>query len=185
MAVTTLLIAVACALQACAVLPVIRSARLTPKLSVASPPPAGDLPFVSVVVPARNEERNIEACLLSIAAQNYPVFEIVVVDDQSVDETPAILARLAAANPRIRLIAGAELPAGWMGKPHALEQAVRHTRGSLLLFVDADVRLHRVAFEAPSRISRRHARISSPCFRALSPDHSGKTLFNPQSFSSS
>lgn len=103
--------------------------------------PASDLPLVSVIVPARNEEVNIEACLRSIAASTHPAFEILVVDDRSDDRT----AELAAAVPegrarRLEVIRGRELPEGWIGKPWACDQGAEGARGELLLFTDADTR---------------------------------------------
>ncbi len=80
--------------------------------------------------------------MLSQLSQDYPDFEVVVVDDRSTDATPAILARLAAENPRLRVVHGLEPPPGWLGKPHALSQGVAAARGELLLLADADVRYH-------------------------------------------
>ena len=110
------------------------------RLSKAPPLPAGALPPVSVVIPARNEARDIEAAVRSHLAQDYPELEVVVVDDRSTDETPAILARLAGADPRLAVVEGVEPPPGWMGKPHALFQGVSRARNGLLLLADADVR---------------------------------------------
>ena len=97
-----------------------------------------DAPFVSIVVPARNEARSIERCVRSLLAQTLPRFEVIVVDDRSEDETPEILATLAADDPRLRIVRGRPLPAGWVGKPWALEQGVAVARGAWLLFTDAD-----------------------------------------------
>jgi chlorobactene glucosyltransferase len=100
-------------------------------------------PRVSVIVPARDEERNIEGCVSSLLAQDYDNFEIIVVDDGSTDTTPAILARLArtAAGRRLlRVIRVETLPAGWAGKPHALHTGTRVASGQWLLFTDADTR---------------------------------------------
>jgi chlorobactene glucosyltransferase len=102
--------------------------------------PAGALPSVSVVIPARNEARDIEAAVRSHLAQDYPDFEVVVVDDRSTDETWAILARVAGADPRLQVVPGVEPPPGWMGKPHALFQGVSRARHGLVLLADADVR---------------------------------------------
>ncbi len=101
-----------------------------------------NLPFVSVLVPARNEEENIEACLLSLLRQEYPSFEVVVVDDGSTDGTGRILARLEGAHDRLRVLAGRPLPDGWLGKHWACHQLAGATRGELLLFTDADTRHH-------------------------------------------
>lgn len=95
-------------------------------------------PFISVLIPARNEELNIEACLESLQKQDYPNFEILVLDDNSSDNTVNIVARIAAKDKRIQLIRGAPLPQGWAGKPFACHQLGKKAKGSWLLFVDAD-----------------------------------------------
>jgi chlorobactene glucosyltransferase len=103
---------------------------------------SGPLPSLSIVVPARNEEHQIEACVKSLLKQRYADFEVVVVDDCSEDRTPAILQRIAAENPRLRVVRGEPLPSGWVGKPWALKQGARIARGSWLLFTDADTVHH-------------------------------------------
>jgi chlorobactene glucosyltransferase len=97
---------------------------------------------VSIVIPARNEEAEIERAVRSHLAQDYPDFEVVVVDDRSTDGTGALLERLRREDSRLKVIAGAELPPGWLGKPHALAQGAAGASGSLFLFADADVRYH-------------------------------------------
>ncbi len=99
-------------------------------------PPARE-PFVSVVVPARNEERAIERTVRALLAQNYAHFEVVVVDDRSTDATAAILASIR--DERLIVVPGEEPPSGWIGKPWALHQGAQRARGELLLFVDADI----------------------------------------------
>lgn len=96
------------------------------------------LPSLSIVVPARNEERQIEACVQSLLAQRYRDFEVIVVDDCSDDDTPTILRRIAAQDSRLRVVDGEPLPVGWVGKPWALVQGAREALGSWLLFTDAD-----------------------------------------------
>jgi len=106
-------------------------------------PPVGsgnrELPFVSVIVPARNEERSIRSCVESICASEYPDFEVIVVDDRSEDGTRAeardILANRAR---RLVVVEGEALPDGWFGKPWACAQGAREAQGALLLFTDAD-----------------------------------------------
>lgn len=100
-------------------------------------------PWVSVIVPARDEERNIEACMTSLLAQDYDNFEVIVVDDGSTDATPTILARLARTpegQRRLRVARVETLPKGWAGKPHALHTGTRIASGDWLLFTDADTR---------------------------------------------
>jgi len=101
-------------------------------------PPLASGPLVSVIVPARNEAANIEACIRSIVATAYRPLEVIVVDDRSSDATAAIVERLAD----VRLVRGAELPPGWFGKQWALVQGYRAATGELLLFADADTRQH-------------------------------------------
>jgi len=103
-----------------------------------SPGGKRDLPFISIVVPARNEEGKIERCLESLAGQDYPCFEIVVVDDRSTDRTAEIIERAASRDPRIKFITAKSLPEGWIGKCNALVHAGAHASGEWLLFTDAD-----------------------------------------------
>lgn len=98
------------------------------------------LPRVSIIVPARNEEREIAAGAASLLAQDYPDFEVVVVDDRSTDGTAGILAALARQSGRLRVVSGREPSPGWLGKPHALHQGAAAASGEVFLFVDADVR---------------------------------------------
>ena len=112
----------------------LRSLR-KPRSNVELPVPA---PLISILIPARNEEANIGACLESLRRQDYPNFEILVLDDSSTDGTADILARIAAEDSRVRLLQGKPLPQGWAGKPFACHQLAQEARGSWLLFTDAD-----------------------------------------------
>jgi cellulose synthase/poly-beta-1,6-N-acetylglucosamine synthase-like glycosyltransferase len=100
-----------------------------------------ELPRATVVVAARNEERGIAEATRSLLAQRYPQLEIIVVDDRSSDATGEILRRLAAENPRLQVITVRSLPAGWLGKNHALALGAGRARGEWILFTDADVHL--------------------------------------------
>ena len=100
------------------------------------------LELVSVLVPARNEAHNIRRCLESLLTQKYPLMEVLVLDDGSTDETPDIVAEMARRDPRLRLIPGQPLPAGWMGKNFACHQLAQEARGRWLLFTDADTVHH-------------------------------------------
>jgi chlorobactene glucosyltransferase len=99
---------------------------------------SGEVPLISVIIPARNEERNIDRCLQSLFKQSYPDIEFIVVDDRSSDETPRILSELEKADARLHIVHGVELPPGWAGKPHALVQGAAAARGEWLCFMDAD-----------------------------------------------
>jgi chlorobactene glucosyltransferase len=112
----------------------LRSLR-RPDINSKVPEPA---PLISVLIPARNEEENIETCLKSLQKQDYPNFEILVLDDNSEDRTAELVEGMAAKDNRIRLIRGESLPEGWAGKPFACYQLAEKAKGSWLLFIDAD-----------------------------------------------
>jgi chlorobactene glucosyltransferase len=114
-----------------------RLAKLRPNLS--DSPTASD-GLVSVIIPARNERAVIETVVSSVLASGYRPIEVLVIDDRSTDDTAARVGELARRDPRLRLIAGEELPPGWYGKPWACLQGYRAARGDLLLFTDADTR---------------------------------------------
>ncbi|MBY5991441.1 glycosyltransferase [Ferrimonas balearica] len=100
-----------------------------------------DWPFVSVIIPARNEEANIPTALGSLVAQDYPQdrYEVVVVDDFSEDNTRALVERIAAQSAvPVRCVSGRPLPKGWFGKSNACMVGAQHARGDYLFFVDAD-----------------------------------------------
>jgi chlorobactene glucosyltransferase len=97
-----------------------------------------DLPFVSICVPARNEEKKIARCLDSLISQNYPSFEIIVVDDRSTDATAEIIESFVAKDARVKLVRGKDTPSGWIGKCNALAHAVGYASGDWFAFTDAD-----------------------------------------------
>jgi len=105
------------------------------------PARAGRRPLVSIIVPARDEAVNIETCVRSLTATEYEAFEVIVVDDRSSDGTAEIVRGLDRGNARrIIVVAGRELPEGWLGKPWACKQGADVAEGELLLFTDADTR---------------------------------------------
>lgn len=121
------------------------------------PPLEGDPPCISVVVPARNEERNIRRCVQALLDQSYPDYELIVVDDRSTDATARILAELERAHPgKLRILQGSEPPPGWAGKPHALAQGVRYASGGWLCFIDADTFAEQQLLQATCTTARRH-----------------------------
>ena len=99
-----------------------------------------NLPLVSLLIPARNEAKNIDRCLAGLLGQDYPNLEIIVIDDHSGDGTAQILARLKAQHPQLQLLSGQPLPREWTGKNWACWQLFQASRGKILIFADADTR---------------------------------------------
>jgi chlorobactene glucosyltransferase len=114
-----------------------------------------NLPFVSIVVPARNEEKSIERCIISLLNQDYPEFEIIVIDDNSTDNTSKILknikdnttcqnvsstieAALTSSTDKLNIITLKSKPEGWTGKTWASQKGFLKSKGELILFTDAD-----------------------------------------------
>lgn len=96
-------------------------------------------PLVTIIVPACNEEKNIENSILSLLDQDYKNLDIIVVNDRSTDNTAAVLAKLQDRFPRLNVHEVTELPSGWMGKSHALGVGAKLAKGEYLVFTDADV----------------------------------------------
>jgi glycosyltransferase involved in cell wall biosynthesis len=113
--------------------------RSTAQLRNIAPNEGQAWPRLSIVIPARNEERRVEEALRSILAQDYPNAEYMVINDRSTDGTGAILAEMAKRDARLRVVSIQELPAGWLGKNFALYQGAKAATGDLILFADADV----------------------------------------------
>ncbi len=103
-------------------------------------PTTRKFPRVSILVPARNEAHNVEACAVSLLAQDYPDFEVIFLDDESTDDTPIILPRLKRADSRLVVLSGIPRPDGWIGKHWACHQLEQAATGELILFTDADTR---------------------------------------------
>ncbi len=114
-------------------------------------------PFVSLLVPARNEAPTIASTVAGLLAQDYPRFELLILDDHSEDGTAAIAQAAGRGDPRFRLLAGADLPPGWLGKNWACQQLGQAARGDLLVFTDADVRWQPEALAALVRLSERES----------------------------
>jgi glycosyltransferase involved in cell wall biosynthesis len=113
-------------------------------------------PRLSVVIPALNEARAIEASLGSILSQDYPNLEILVLNDRSTDQTGEILERMQRKHARLKVIHIEVLPEGWLGKNHALYVGAQHTRGEWLLFTDADVQFEPHALSAALAYAMNH-----------------------------
>ncbi|WP_254507798.1 glycosyltransferase [Anatilimnocola floriformis] len=137
-------VAAACLSLAVAVV-LSHSDRSIKRLADAPLPQGEALPRISLIAAAKDEERNIEQAVRSLVAIDYPELQITLVNDRSRDRTGEILARLAAEFPQLNVVTVTELPAGWLGKNHALQLGAEHSRGEWLLFTDADIIFERSA----------------------------------------
>lgn len=117
-----------------------------------APPESSDGPAVSILVPARNEARNLRRLIPSVLTQDYGAFELIVYDDASDDGTPELLNQIDDA--RLRVLRGSGPPPGWLGKVYALHEAAKAARGDIYLFLDADAEL--LGPSALSRLVARH-----------------------------
>lgn len=135
---------------AAAALGTVQAAVNSRLLRIPATEPAPTDSFVAVLLPVRNEAAQVRACLTRLLGQErLPQLRILVLDDCSTDETAAVVADVAAGDERVRLLAGAQPPAGWLGKPHACAQLVAACPDAdVLVFVDADVLLEPLAVAA-------------------------------------
>lgn len=113
-----------------------RHLHLGDPIPVSNPDP--ESPLISIIIPARDEARNIRNCMESLQRQTYPRWEMIVVNDHSTDSTPNIVAELASGDPRISLLNSKPLPPDWVGKSHAMAQGADQAKGDWLCFIDAD-----------------------------------------------
>ncbi len=116
-----------------------RGAPKLPSISNIAPLEDADCPSVSILFAARDEEEKLPGALNKFLALDYPRYEVVAVDDRSEDGTAEILDSAARSDPRLKVVRVSSLPAGWLGKPHAMQQAYEHSSGEWLVFTDADV----------------------------------------------
>jgi glycosyltransferase involved in cell wall biosynthesis len=97
-------------------------------------------PSITIIIPARDEAADIAATIRSLLAQDYPNLRIIAIDDRSTDQTGAIIDMIARQHPdKLRALHVTELPAGWLGKTHAMALAARQASTDYLLFTDADI----------------------------------------------
>jgi len=144
-----------------------------------APAPDARAVSVSILIPARNEATQIEAAVRAACAQISEV-EVVVLDDQSTDETGHILARLEHECPRLRVVHGASLPDGWAGKAWACWQlASRHARHRWVLFTDADVRLAPDAAARAQAAAYASSAAFASAFPRLATGSVGEALITP------
>lgn len=121
------------------------------------PPHPGSNPSrISIIVPARNEQRNIREALQSLLDLDYSDYELIIVDDRSGDDTGRILDEMAASSPRLKVIHIEELPHGWLGKNHALCVGSGRATGELLLFTDADIIMEPTVLSRAAAFMERH-----------------------------
>jgi len=113
----------------------LKSFRFPKITSISNPPPR-----ISVLIPARNEEARLRPCLSTLSDSDYPILEILVLDDHSTDGTAQLVEQRIKGDSRIHLLSGKPLPEGWVGKPWACHQLSQEAKGDYLLFVDADTR---------------------------------------------
>jgi Glycosyl transferase family 2 len=135
----TLLLGLIAFLWALQSVEVARGIRSLPCLKDFAPATGVDLPKISILVAARDEARKLPEALASFLALDYSNYEVVAVNDRSRDDTRKILDAAAREHPNLKVVHIETLPPGWLGKPHALEQAYEHSSGEWLVFTDADV----------------------------------------------
>ncbi len=136
---TLLLPALTLALWLGATWEVLRGNRRLPRLATLQTPPPTRWPRVSLVFAARNEAATVEAAVATMLALDYPDLELIAVNDRSDDDTGARLDALAAREPHLHVDHVRELPAGWLGKNHALHHGAARATGEWILFTDADI----------------------------------------------
>ncbi len=124
---------------------VVRLRRGVRRLDRLDPPAPARWPRLSVIVPACNEADEIEPAARTLLNEDYPDLELIFVDDRSTDSTGEIIDRLAAEDPRIKVIHVTELPEGWLGKVNALDRGLAESTGEFVLLTDADVHYTRGA----------------------------------------
>ncbi|MDG2291073.1 MAG: glycosyltransferase family 2 protein [Phycisphaerales bacterium] len=117
----------------------VRTMQVVPRISIARRASKSDDALVSVIVPARDEERDLEAALRSRLTDPDPHLQFIFVDDRSTDATAAIQSAIAASDARAEVLQIEELPEDWLGKVHAMQHGLQHARGEWILLSDADV----------------------------------------------
>lgn len=104
--------------------------------------------FISVLVPLRNEEKRVTRLLDSLVETNYKNIEFILYDDDSTDKTAELIIDKIKGQSNFKLINGVTLPEGWKGKPHACFELAKHSKGEILLWIDADVSITKNAIQA-------------------------------------
>ena len=118
---------------------IVRGVARLPSISSVAPLADADCPPVSILFAARDEEEKLPGALAKFLALDYPRYEVIAVDDRSEDGTAEIIKAAAQKDPRLKSVRVSILPAGWLGKPHAMQQAYEQASGEWLVLTDADV----------------------------------------------
>src|SRR6202522_721607 len=113
--------------------------RKIPSVYSVAPLPDAECPTVSILFAARDEEEKLPGALATFLALDYPRYEVVAANDRAGDATGAILETAARDNARLKVVSISSLPAGWLGKPHAMQKAYERSTGDWLVLTDADV----------------------------------------------
>lgn len=139
MTISTYLALTVLLLYSIAAIDVLRGNRLIRSLGTVAPELPEVTPKVSILVPARNEARNLREALASLQKLDYPDLELIVINDRSEDTTGGIIEEMAKGDARLQVVTVSDLPDGWLGKNHALWIGSQIASGDLLLFTDADI----------------------------------------------
>lgn len=142
-----LILFITCALLVISLIAVM-NVLLFPRLGTAQRVSTEKLPLVSVLIPARNEALHIAGTVRALLEQDYPYFEVIVLDDDSTDGTAEITRSAGDGDSRLAVIQGKPLSAGWLGKNWACHQLARTASGDIFIFTDADVHWHQGALRA-------------------------------------
>lgn len=144
--------------------------RSMTKLSEIFPLGKDGHPLVSIIVPACNEEENVEQAMRTLLSQDYEHFEVIAVNDRSTDKTGEILDGISSEDKRLRVIHINKLPQGWMGKIHALHRGAKEAGGEYLLFTDGDIMMERTTLSrALNRMISDHLGHLTMLFKNSSP----------------
>ncbi|MFZ0453405.1 MAG: glycosyltransferase family 2 protein [Ignavibacteriaceae bacterium] len=135
--------------------------------------------FVSVLIPARNEETNIKDCINSVLNQKYKNFEVFVLDDDSTDDTYKTVQDILLKSDKIKLMPGKPLPEGWLGKNWACSQLAENANGEIFLFIDADVRLSTDALNSSLELFQNKRLNMLSCFPTQEINTIGERLIVP------
>lgn len=135
--------------------------------------------LVSILIPARNEEKNIGNLLGDISEQDYENLEVIVFNDQSEDNTSEMVKQYSERDRRIRLIESDGLPEGWLGKNYACHSLAKNARGRYMLFLDADVRIGNGLIASSVTFMERHGTVLLTIFPKQIMETTGEKLTVP------